>query len=95
MAQQAAATQHDDSSELDCCKKETPKAETVISACSCPCDNEASFVLTGGVSGETIPFIFTEQLSVSLAETSYPIRSYPLFSRHTEPPDPPPEQIHS
>jgi hypothetical protein len=65
----------------------------VIISCGCPCNNNASFVLTGAVSGETIPFIFAAQLPLSLAETSYPIRSYPLYSRHIEPPVPPPNRF--
>jgi len=88
---QQAARQHDDADDPDCCKTDTPRVTTVITACGCPCNKGTSAVLTSAVSGEIIPFVFAEQFPVSLADTSYPLLRYPLHSRHIEPAVPPPQ----
>jgi predicted ATP-grasp superfamily ATP-dependent carboligase len=89
---QEAHTHEDEDATPDCCKKKSVGKKTVIASCGCPCGSGKTMALTGGSTGDIIPYYFTDQIVLSHTETHYSDLSSLLISRHVEPLDPPPKQ---
>lgn len=89
---QEAHTHEDEDATPACCKKKSSAKKTVIASCGCPCGSGKTLALSGGSTGDMLPYYFTEQIVLSHAETHYPNLSHLLNSRHVEPSDPPPQR---
>lgn len=90
----AQAKRHEQQFAPECCKKEMPREErSVILSCGCPCDTDETAGVRGGPTSETLPFYFCGYPAAPAPERSGLPVSLQMFSRYSEPPDPPPRLV--
>lgn len=69
---------------------ETGSPETVYK-CGDPCGKGKTKVLAGTGTSETMPYIYPERIALPYEDTRFPRPPLHMSTRHTEPPDPPPQ----
>lgn len=71
-------------------KAETTIPETVYK-CGSPCGKGKAAALAEIGSPEMLPYIYSERITLPHENTRYPHLLHRMFTRHAEPPDPPPK----